>query len=744
MRKIILLFLLNFAFYFTKAQVLRIATSPAAIASQVPGYNEVSTITTKTFSYTPSTPPSSPTPVDDDSTTEDDKLYWYADNLAVNINLADGNVTNTSIGKVWTVRISIPNVLNIGGVFNQFNLAPTAEMYIFNEARTALDSAIKQANFTNSTSVGIAPFKGNSIIVYIVEPNNFGNFQSTISINNLEAGFQEIYDVGDVNSGSPSARVASVNCDPLIQCYPDKIPFARAVARFFSNGFQGTGTLINNEGYNGRAYFLTAFHILDVNRNIFNKPSGNGVLDPDEIAALANARFQFQFWRTQCNGSTNNQFIRFSGAVVRASWPNSDVVLLELINPPGIGDLVNYAGWNRQISAPSNNSSFIIHHPQGQDMRITSTSSVNNWFWNTNYWSAHYYTGTVDRGSSGAALMNEYGQIVGQLRSGWTSCNFTDYGDRYGKFERSWNGAGLQPWLSPLQGFQATNLLNLTEIPINGPSVLACNTPAQFTTLPNLLDVTYEWTVTTGLQITGGQGTPTVTISAYPNNNVGSGYLTLTLRSPTKGRIRIYTVSKQVFISNGTVLGTYNSPTNNAQPLAPLTRFNPTTNNTCLSVTTNMSIPSGSIVTWSGPENTNEIVWGPSGNNVNIYFSGLNQTIMLMLSVTNSCGTTNLRYSFTCTSTSPCGDNNALKVALSPNPSSSTMQVSLVGKTNDNIRMKISEIRIIDKSGNLKQKNTYGAGQKNIGLNISSLVPDVYTILVFDGRTWTSEKFIKN
>lgn len=71
------------------------------------------------------------------------------------------------------------------------------------------------------------------------------------------------------------------------------------------------------------------------------------------------------------------------------------------------------------------------------------------------------------------------------------------------------------------------------------------------------------------------------------------------------------------------------------------------------------------------------------------------------------------------------------------------MQVSLIDKANTNLKKDISEIRIIDKSGNIKLKNTYGVGQKNVSLNISTLTPDVYTILVFDGRTWTSEKFIK-
>lgn len=124
----------------------------------------------------------------------------------MSITNSDGNITSTSVGKVWTLRISIPNALNVGFVFNQFNLSPTAEMYIFNEARTVLDSAIKKSHFTNSSQVGIFPIKGNSAIIYIVEPNNFGTLQSSISIQKIEAGFQEIEDVGDAggsgNEGS--------------------------------------------------------------------------------------------------------------------------------------------------------------------------------------------------------------------------------------------------------------------------------------------------------------------------------------------------------------------------------------------------------------------------------------------------------------------------------------------------------------------------------------------------------------
>jgi len=177
MQKIIIpILLLVFGSLNVNAQILRIATSPSAISSQIPGYNEVTTINTKTYSYTPSTPSTTPTPVDEDSTTEDDKLYRYADSLSVNITTSDGNITSTSIGKVWTLKISIPNALNVGFIFSQFNLSTSAEMYIFDDARTVLDTAIKKGDFTDYDQVGIFPIKGNSAIIFIVEPGNFGTF----------------------------------------------------------------------------------------------------------------------------------------------------------------------------------------------------------------------------------------------------------------------------------------------------------------------------------------------------------------------------------------------------------------------------------------------------------------------------------------------------------------------------------------------------------------------------------------
>ena len=651
--------------------------------------------------------------------------------------------------KYGRLKIGVPNALNIGLVFNQFNLSSNAKMYVFDEERTVLDSGIMKSHFSYSIQVGISPIKGNSLVVYIIEPNNFGNFESTISIQKLEVGFQEIDDIGDINGGV-LFRGASIDCDPLILCQSGKINSARAVARFFTNGYQGTGTLINNENNNGRAYFLTAFHVIDVGGGMFGFP--NGAIDADEEAALANAIFHFQFWRTSCNGSVNSSGIYFSGATLKAAWRNSDMVLLELLNQPGIGDQVNYAGWNRQTTPPPDYTSFIIHHPHGEDMRITNSTKVKNWLQNSDFWTAHYSSGTVAPGSSGSALMNGNSQIIGQLRGGWSSCNFTDFGDRYGKLYKSWTGGGannnrLSNWLSPVQGLQATAFLNLTDIPINGSNLISCTTPTVYQTLPGLLDVNYEWSVSAGLQIISGQGTSAVTISGLPNNNYGSGTLTLTLRSPTKGRIRYYTTSKNITIStggNGSITGTYNSPTNRTEPLIPLPKFDLTTfTEACIAFETKIAVPFGSTVSWNGSTSSNDITWYQSGDNIFCNFTALDQTAVFTVRITNSCGTATANYRFKCITTTSCGIT-PLRVILSPNPASSNLLVSLDDKNDKGAQKTLQQVRIIDKMGNIKQTLNYAGGIKKASLNISLLKPDIYTIQVFDGQSWLAEKFIKN
>lgn len=190
--------------------------------------------------------------------------------------------------------------------------------------------------------------------------------------------------------------------------------------------------------------------------------------------------------------------------------------------------------------------------------------------------------------------------------------------------------------------------------------------------------------------------------------------------------------------------GTYNSPTNSSEIMVPMGHLDLTTfNAACVAFETNIFAPGATNVQWSGPTG-GDVYWIQSGDNVFCSFSEVGQIIVLGLSVTNSCGITTKNYRFKCTTTTSCGIQ-PLIIIIAPNPAKTNMNVSFVQNNKTNIiQHSFQKIRIIDKMGNIKQNNQYKVGTKSASVNISLLTPDVYTLQVFDGNTWYSEKFIKN
>lgn len=729
MKKSIFLLLAIASTLVLKAQVLTQATTPQNIANYIPGYSQVTTVNTVSFPYTPTTPAAAKTPVDGDTTTEDNGVYNYGTIIPTSVPLTSGNYTNTTSGKVWTVRISIPNALNIGLKFSLFKLAPGAEMYIYNDAKTVLKYKIKKADFTVSDTVTFSPLTGNAVTVYVVEPGNFtATFQSNITIGKVVAGYLNVDDVGPAGgtatlSASPEGTMGTmgVDCIPLVMCSP-YMPSARAVARVFiprnSNFAACSGTLINNENNDGRAYFLTAYHCLDANKN--------GFLGASEIAALRGAIFQFQFWRTTCNGTINNAFIDFAGATLRASNRVTDVALLELLNPPGIGDGVNYAGWNRQTADPSSTSSFIIHHPRTQDMRFTKTRDVSTFVRGPNYWNAHYSTGVVARGSSGSALFNENTQIVGQLKGGWSSCTFTDFGDNYGKLSVSWGLANLQQWLSPAQNLMSTQNLILSGLEIQGASSIACNGGTGQYSVPNLQGATYEWVVSANLRITSGLNTPTITVSNVSGGTTGT--ITVTIRTPTKGRIRFLTINKSI--------GTG----------APIVNISYSPNGSCNGSTQTWSLNATSpntVTSWQwtkDPSSTGSwYIHYPTSPNTMVDVSGGGGGISV--TATSSCGTN--RNGVTIYSNCP-----SFAIEASPNPATDEVTVTteesstMLKAQSNTVKNKIYRLEIIDQYGITRKKFSYAAGVTSTRINVSDLISGTYIIHAYNGKAYTHKQIV--
>ena len=421
-----LLLLFSISLSLNLAAQMRISiTSPQDLPNLIPGYSEVTTVNTQILSFKYTLPPSDPDPVDGDTLTEHDDILKYGESLPVSYTLNHGNYTQTSQGNVWTFSIKLlGGAKNIGISFDSVNLSANAEFYVYNESKTELLGPIKRDYFEPYSRITTVPCKDSMIYVYVIERNNFSSFQSTFSIKKIIAGFIDL-------DGSDNARTAGTGCMTSVQCFQDKMPVAHAVCAIYEGGHQATGTLINNESTNGRPFLLTAFHLIDIN--------GDNQLSADELAEINGTTVLFRYWKDYCGASTYNSGIFFSGAVLRAAWKSkggSDMALLELTNHSGIGDGVTYAGWNRNNDAPPDNTSFIIHHPSGKDMRLTKTTNVRSFLFDNDYWQAFYQDNSaVTRGSSGGALFDANNRIAGQLYKGWTSCLTSGYSDRYGSFQ---------------------------------------------------------------------------------------------------------------------------------------------------------------------------------------------------------------------------------------------------------------------------------------------------------------------
>jgi hypothetical protein len=170
-------------------------------------------------------------------------------------------------------------------------------------------------------------------------------------------------------------------------------------------GKRGTGILLNNESRNGRAFLLTAFHVIDLDDDgIISQAERNSILN-------GNNSFTFKYQTTSCNGNALDlaQYAFVNGAIVRAAYKPTDMALLELVGTIPVD--VNYAGWNRATGTPS--SGVIIHHPSGSHARIATSSNIT--LDSDNQLRARYGTGTVARGSSGAGFFNQNHQVIGQL-----------------------------------------------------------------------------------------------------------------------------------------------------------------------------------------------------------------------------------------------------------------------------------------------------------------------------------------
>lgn len=234
------------------------------------------------------------------------------------------------------------------------------------------------------------------------------------------------------------------------------------------------------------------------------------------------------------------------------------------------------------------------------------------------------------------------------------------------------------------------------------------------------------------------------TLSAVINTSCGSS-------SPTNKTI---TSSNVLY----TVDGTYNTPTGNVA-LVPFVKFAFEENNACMSTQTTLSVPAGSTVTWTGPANTWDLNWVQSINDVTIYFTALNQFIVLDAEITNSCGTVWKKFAFRCTTTNHCGVTplrmapgpGIKSLSVYPNPTSDELVVNMMQPYDQRTDMEALsrntaaskfDYKLFNSNGTLVRSAKNNLSSQKVTINVKDVPNGEYFLHVIQGKEITKKQII--
>lgn len=347
--------------------------------------------------------------------------------------------------------------------FNQIEISAQEQFLVFNKNFKKVYGPFSIHNLHQQKIMQTPPLMGEEISILFLSPQgNLSNsqlsieevayfFESPESDSRLKAG----------NFGASGDCEVNVNCDENNNFRNQQ----RSIVQIYTNrnGIVGdcSGTLINNTLQDEKPYILTAFHCGEVTSNVLA-----------DSLSFTRWVFMFNYETPTCvyNGTSDSSFDDdfVTGSLFRSgSYDNggdngSDFLLLELLNPVPAEFNAYFAGWDRRNIAPQ--SGVCLHHPSGDVKKVSTLiapatsakySNRENSHWKVYWKETDNGHGVTERGSSGSALFNQDGNLVGVLTGGFASCSRPNDEDFYGKFSLGWDSMGtadwiqLKPWLDP-------------------------------------------------------------------------------------------------------------------------------------------------------------------------------------------------------------------------------------------------------------------------------------------------------
>jgi len=416
--------------------------------------------------------------------------YRVAINIPVNLNINNsGTWTTLSNGdRIWRLGIKIEEAKALGIYFNRdVSIPKGGKLYAYNQNHSQ-----HIGGYTNNTPsfTAMEMIEGELLTLEYYMPHH----NTELPIIDIKSVAYYYRGVGDrldffangrpVDQNRADACQVDVACSEITGWETERDAVVRYTFMIGNSTFLCSGSVINNTSNDCKPYIISANHC--------GEPTNSTDID--------NHIWYFNYQRPTCsignttpyNGALSETM---SGGFFRASSAlgthlaadgtqvdGADFLLVELEQDIPQAYNPYYAGWNRGTASSSSGVS--IHHPSGDEKKIsTYTSSLISGTYN-NGWSGAHWTvewtattnghGVTEGGSSGAPIFNSNHEILGILSGGNSFCTNLDGTDLYGKFNRAWDQDGnstssqLKTWLDPTNS--GANSIEGTYYPCNGGS----------------------------------------------------------------------------------------------------------------------------------------------------------------------------------------------------------------------------------------------------------------------------------
>jgi hypothetical protein len=389
--------------------------------------------------------------------------------LKVNLGLKNSGVWDElpNGDRIWRINIISKDARTLNFIFNTYKIPRGATVHLYNSDRSDLLGAYTNIFNRPDQMLGTWMVEGDNVWIEYFEPASVAG-KGELNIAKVIHGYRSI-----TKAQIQQKINESEDCNHDVDCTVGedfnelKDRLKHAVAFVIMQGFVCTGTLINNTKNDKAPYFLTANHCTGGSESTwafrFNW------ISPDPSCATT-------------TGSTDamvNQTT--SGATQLASNPESDFKLLNLDGGLDESWDLEWAGWDRRDIAAG--FAVGIHHPSGDIMKVCReneglrqiTANIGDLITPVDSWQvADWDLGVTESGSSGSALFNPEGRIIGQLAGGGAACSGTNdngISDFYGRFNISWDFGNsdsnrLSNWLDPDNtGRETLDMLSQENIP---------------------------------------------------------------------------------------------------------------------------------------------------------------------------------------------------------------------------------------------------------------------------------------